>query len=88
MYGLFSKRITKASVWVSFIVGIGIVTVNHFTGLMEGTSAGAVSMLVTLVLVPVVSLITPKLQKEHVDHCFACYDEKVETTKKKALSQG
>ncbi len=87
MYGLFSKKITKTAVWVSFIVGIGIVSVNHFTGLMEGTSAGAVSMIVTLVLVPIVSLITPKLKKEHVKHCFACYDEKVETTKKKALSQ-
>ncbi len=88
MYGLFSKKITKSAVWVSFVVGIGIVSVNHFTGLMEGTSAGAVSMLVTLVLVPIVSLVTPKLKKEHVDHCFACYDEKVETTAKKSLSEG
>lgn len=80
MYGLFSKKITKTAVWVSFIVGIGIVTVNHFTGLMnlEGTSAGALSMVVTLILVPLVSLITPKMKKEHVDACFACYDKKAE----------
>ena len=41
-----------------------------FTNIMPGTSAGAVSMLITLVLVPVVSLFTPKPDKNHIDKCF------------------
>ena len=35
-------------------------------------------MVGTLIIVPLVSLITPRLNKEHVDNCFSCYDEKVE----------
>ena len=42
MYGLYSKKITNASVWAGFIVGIGFIVVNMFVGLMPGTSAGAV----------------------------------------------
>lgn len=30
MYGLFSKKITKAAVWVSFILGVGITVVTMF----------------------------------------------------------
>ncbi len=30
LYGLFSKRITKAAVWASFITGVGITTVHMF----------------------------------------------------------
>ena len=72
MYGLYSKKITNASVWVSFIAGIGFIVLNMFIKFMSGTSAGAVSMLITLVLVPVVSLITKKPDQEHVDKCFSC----------------
>ena len=74
MYGLYSKKITNASVWVSFIAGIGFIVLNMFIKFMSGTSAGAVSMLITLVLVPVVSLITKKPEQEHVDKCFSCYN--------------
>ena len=74
MYGLYSKKITNASVWVSFIAGIGFIVLNMFIKFMSGTSAGAVSMLITLVLVPVVSLITKKPDQEHVDKCFSCYN--------------
>ncbi len=78
MYGLFSKRITKAAVWVSFVAGVGLVVVNLFVKFVDGTMAGAMAMVGTLIIVPLVSLITPRLNKEHVDHCFSCYDEKVE----------
>ena len=75
MYGLYSKRITNASVWVSFIAGIGFIVLNMFMKFMSGTSAGAVSMLITLVLVPVVSMITKKPDKEHAEKCFSCYNK-------------
>ncbi len=78
MYGLFSKRITKAAVWVSFVAGVGLVVVNLFVKFVDGTMAGAMAMVGTLIIVPLVSLITPRLNKEHVDNCFSCYDEKVE----------
>ena len=78
MYGLFSKRITKAAVWVSFACGVGLVTANLFLKFMDGTMAGALAMVGTLVLVPLVSLITPRMDKDHVGNCFSCYDEKVE----------
>ena len=61
--------------WVSFIAGIGFIVLNMFIKFMSGTSAGAVSMLITLVLVPVVSLITKKPDQEHVDKCFSCYNK-------------
>ncbi|MBP5633065.1 MAG: sodium:solute symporter, partial [Clostridia bacterium] len=78
MYGLFSKKITKAAVWVSFVAGVGLVVLNLFLKFTDGTMAGAMAMVGTLIIVPLVSLITPRLNKEHVDNCFACYEEKVE----------
>lgn len=75
MYGLYSKKITKTAVWASFAVGIGFIVLNIFMGLMPGTNAGAVSMLITLVLVPIVSIFTKKPDKAYVDECFACYNK-------------
>ncbi len=35
-------------------------------------------MLGGLVIVPIISLITPKPNKELVDGCFSCYEQKAE----------
>ena len=78
MYGLFSKRITKAAVWTAFILGVGFVVANVFLKLVEGTTAGAIAMVGTLAIVPLVSLITPRMKKDHVEQCFSCYEEHVE----------
>ena len=40
-------------------------------------NAGVLAMVAGLVLVPLVSLITPKLEQKKVDEIFACYDDKV-----------
>ena len=54
-----------------------------FIGFIESPiNAGAAAMVAGLVVVPVVSLITPKLKKEKVDEIFVCYDEKVTISKK------
>lgn len=65
LWGLYSGKISRASVWVSFIVGVGLTTSNMIAGL-AGTpfiaspiNAGALAMLLSLVIVPVVSLFTP-----------------------------
>ncbi len=44
-------------------------------------------MLAGLVIVPVVSLFTPKPDKGLVDNSFACYEEKTEVAKKVALGK-
>ncbi len=42
-------------------------------------------MIAGLIVVPVVSVVTPKVDKEKVDKIFTCYDEKVTITKKRSL---
>ncbi len=73
LYGLYWKKVTNAAVWISFAVGIGFVVCNMIFGFMSGTGAGAASMLITLALVPVVSLVTPRPDRNHTEECFACY---------------
>ena len=38
-----------------------------------------------LIIVPLVSLLTPKFENNVVDEMFECFDEKVEVAKKEAL---
>ncbi|MFA6947835.1 MAG: sodium:solute symporter [Eubacteriales bacterium] len=77
IYGLFWKRTTKLSVWVSMISGVGIVMANYFIKFTTPTIAGSAAMIFSLIIVPLVSLITPKPNKTAVDKMFSCYDEKV-----------
>ncbi len=48
-------------------------------------NAGAFAMLFGLILVPVVSLISPKLDKKTVDHAFSGYDIAVSAMQKRVL---
>ncbi len=91
MFGLFSKKVTKAAVWTSFILGIGL-TVGHmiFFGLglfpelvktaasfklnlASPINAGAIVMILSIVVVPLVSLFTKKPEQKQVDEVFECY---------------
>ena len=88
MYGLYWKGVTRAGVWAGFISGVGITVANMFISFIESPiNAGAVAMAAGLVVVPVVSLITPKPDKEKVDDIFACYDEKVTISRKRSLQE-
>lgn len=88
MYGLYSKKITKASVWASYIIGVCFTVFNMFTKVIPSPiNAGAITMLAGLVVVPVVSLITPKLDSKFVDDIFTCYDETVTVHKKSSLEE-
>jgi len=87
LYSLYWKKVTKAAVWVSFISGVGIMIANMactFAGVTfispffaSPINAGVLAMAVGLVVVPVVSLITKKPDKERMDEVFSCYDREV-----------
>ena len=88
MYGLYSKNITKASVWTSYAIGVLFTVANmqlHF--IKSPINAGAVTMLLGLVVVPLVSLVTPKPDRAMVDEIFTCYDSTVVVKKYRSLEE-
>ena len=86
LYGLYWKGVTKAAVWASFATGVGITVINMICPFISSPiNAGAVAMVAGLIVVPVVSLITPKMDKKKVDDMFVCYDETVVIKKKHSL---
>ena len=88
LYGLYWKGVTRAAVWASFIGGVGITVVNMIYPFFNSPiNAGAAAMITGLIIVPVVSLMTPKLDKKTVDDIFVCYDEKVVISKKRSLEE-
>lgn len=88
MYGLYSRKVTKASVWASFIVGVGLTVSNMFFKFIASPiNAGAIAMVASLIVVPIVSFVTPKMKKETVDEIFTCYDQKVTVTEKTSLGE-
>ena len=88
MYGLYWKGITKAAVWASFACGVGITVANiFFKFIASPINAGAIAMVAGLIVVPIVSLVTPKMKKETVDNIFECFEEKVLVSKKKSIEE-
>ncbi len=86
LYGLYWKRTTRASVWACFIAGVGITISNMFLHYIKSPiNAGALTMLAGLVIVPVVSLLTPKPDADKVEDIFAGYDETVTIQKRFSL---
>jgi len=63
---------------------LGVLSVN--LGLLQSPiNAGAFCMLLGLVLVPLISLVTPKPDRRVVDNAFSCYDVKVLVRQTSAL---
>ncbi|MDR1117076.1 MAG: sodium:solute symporter [Oscillospiraceae bacterium] len=85
LYSLFWKKTTTAAVWASFVSGIGITGFNFFFPFTSAPMAGAIAIVASLVVVPLVSLVTPKLKKEDSDYAFSCYDETVSVPQKLSL---
>jgi len=85
------KKASCASAWCSMIFGAGIMVANMlFKGmfpawLQSPINCGAFAMLAGLVIVPVVSLVTPKPDRRLVEHAFAAYDRKVVVTVRDSL---
>lgn len=92
LYGLYWKRATKLACWVSFIFSsvfmiLVISPLKEFfpAVLRSPINAGAFSMVMGLIIVPVVSLVTKPPKKEKVEEIFACYEKKVTVTVKTAI---
>ena len=91
LYGLYWKGATRASVWVSFIFSTVVMLANmlvrgSFPALLQSPiNAGAFCMIAGLILVPVISLFTPKPDQKVVEDAFACYNEKVLVPQREAL---
>lgn len=88
MYGLYWKKTTKAAVWASFACGVVITVSNLFLKFIASPiNAGAITMVVGLVIVPIVSLLTPKMEKEKVDEIFSCMEETVVVHRKSSIEE-
>ena len=91
LYGLYWKKTTKLSVWASFIFGAGIMVLNMVARsafpvmLQSPINCGVIAMVGGLVIVPVVSLLTPKMENDDVEKMFECYNQEVVVSKKKSL---
>ena len=112
LYGLYSKKVTKASVWTSFAVGV---TISIFSFVMSITGGsfmtvtfssgetlnfanavvmGAIAMIAGLIIVPLVSLCTYKLEVkkgildvEATERMFDCFKGKVVVSRKSSLGE-
>lgn len=93
MYSLYAKWVSKASCWVCFIFSSVLMVANIFWRdsfpeiIQSPINCGAVAMLIGLVIVPVVSAITPKPEQKLVEEAFACYDKKTTVDQKTALGE-
>lgn len=88
LYGLYWKGVTQAGVWASFVCGVGITVLNMFFKFIESPiNAGAIAMVAGLVVTPVVSLLTKKMEKNKVDQIFNCYNKTVNVPEKEYLKE-
>ena len=93
MFSLYSKKVSKASCWACFLFSSVLMLANIFfragfpAWLQSPINCGAFAMFAGMIIVPVVSLFTPKPDKELVDSAFACYEKETEVPQKTALGK-
>ena len=96
LYGLYWKGATKASCVVSFffssvfmtlvmLINLGVIPTNFLGVLNNPIYAGAFCMLIGLVIIPVISLLSPKPDRALVANAFSCYEKKVTVRQTEAL---
>jgi len=98
LYSLYWKGVTKTSTAVCFVWGCAIAILQLIISLTKmdisgwgvvlsyifksSINSGVVAMVGGLILVPIISTFTKKLDKSTVDDMFKCYTAKVEVEKK------
>ncbi len=101
LYGLYWKKTTVASVWTSFVFGVGLMIVQllvsmkviAFDGGILGfvftnsLYSGVFAMVGGLVIVPIVSLLTKKSKPQNVEEIFTCYDAETTVPLSKSLNE-
>lgn len=91
LYGLYWKSTTKAACWCSYIWGAGLMVLNLLfrdafpVVLQSPINCGALAMLAGLIIVPIVSLLTPKPENDLIEHHFSCFEKEVTVPAKYAL---
>ena len=84
IWGLFSKKITKAGAYAGIlsgllVVGISTLVISISSGFSAAASKspemGVAAMAVSMVIVPVVSALTKNKDRERVEEIFTCYNE-------------
>ena len=85
IWGIFSKEITKAGAYTGVLSGLLVVGISTLViSLNSGFSAAAAkspemgvsAMAVSMIVVPLISLVTKNKDKERVEEIFTCYTEK------------
>ncbi len=93
LYALYWKGTTRIACWVSFAFGSILMLANMFarssfpTIMQSPINCGAIAMLVGLVLVPVVSWVTPKMDNAWMEQVFSCYDKTTVVSQKTSLGE-
>lgn len=93
LYGLYWKKATKTAVWVSLLFGALIMVANMlarpmFPPVMQSPiNCGVIAMLGGLVILPIISLVTPKPDAKETEQMFSCYDAEVVVSAKESLGK-
>ena len=91
LFGLYWKRTTRAGVWASFVFSTVVMLANVvakglFPAVLQSPiNAGAFCMIAGLIIVPVVSILTPRPDRALVEQVFSCYERKVLVTVKDSI---
>ena len=97
LYGLYWKKTSKLACWVNILFSCAFMTVDMLSnlgvmqvnlGLLQSPiNAGAFCMLLGLVMVPLISLATPKPDRRIVEDAFSCYEKRVLVRQTEALEE-
>ena len=97
LYGLYWKKTSKLACWVNILFSCAFMTVDMLSnlgvmqvnlGLLQSPiNAGAFCMLLGLVMVPLISLVTPKPDRRTVEDAFSCYEKRVLVRQTEALEE-
>ncbi|MBO7663040.1 MAG: sodium/solute symporter [Clostridia bacterium] len=94
LYGLYWKRTTKIACMVSFFFSTVVMILNVtaksiFPAFLQSPiNAGAFCMLAGMIIVPLISLITPAPDRNKIEKIFSCYDRTVVVHAKDSIGSG